>query len=72
MKAGLEHGAGHQRVEPRALHQGYDELRPLFERQQTTMDTLQSLALLQSAHSNRSLWYVLIADQTQLLRPTAP
>jgi hypothetical protein len=27
------------------------------------MDTLQSLALLQIARSNRTLWYVLIADQ---------
>jgi Tfp pilus assembly PilM family ATPase len=47
----------------RALGNGYDELRPLLECQQTTMDTLQSLARLQSARSNRSLWYVLIADQ---------
>lgn len=45
------------------LMKGYDELRPLFERQQGTMDTLQSLALLQSARSNRTLWCVLIADQ---------
>ena len=40
-----------------------DRLRPLFERQQATVDTLQSLALLQSARSNRTLWCVLIADQ---------
>lgn len=47
----------------RDLLKGYEELRPLFERQQRTTDTLQSLALLQSARSNRSLWGVLIADQ---------
>ena len=47
----------------RDLLKGYDELRPLFERQQATVDTLQSLALLQAARSNRSLWCVLIADQ---------
>ena len=47
----------------RDLLKGYDELRPLFERQQATVDTLQSLALLQAARSNRTLWYVLIADQ---------
>lgn len=41
----------------------YDTLRPLFERQQMTVDTLQSLALLQPARSNRSLWFVLLADQ---------
>lgn len=45
------------------LMRGYDELRPLFEHQQATVDTLQSLALLQAARSNRTLWYVLIADQ---------
>ncbi|HEX5219076.1 MAG TPA: hypothetical protein VFZ59_05865 [Verrucomicrobiae bacterium] len=47
----------------RDLLQGYGELQPLFERQQRTMDTLDSLTLLQSARSNRSLWCVLIADQ---------
>lgn len=43
---------------------GYDSLRALFERQQTTVDTLQSFALLQSARSNRSLWFVLLADRS--------
>ena len=47
----------------RELLKGYDELRPLFERQQATVDTLQSLALLQAARSNRTFWCVLIADQ---------
>jgi Tfp pilus assembly PilM family ATPase len=47
----------------------YNELRPLFERQQETMDTLQSLSLLQSARSNRALWYVLVADQKSYFSP---
>lgn len=45
------------------LFKNYEELRPLFERQQRTRDTLQSLALLESARSNRNWWGVLIADQ---------
>ena len=45
------------------LLNSYDGLRPLFEHQQTTVDTLQSLALLQQARSNRTLWFVLVADQ---------
>jgi Tfp pilus assembly PilM family ATPase len=45
------------------LINNYDLLRPLFERQQMTVDTLQSLALLQQARSNRTLWCVLLADQ---------
>lgn len=47
----------------RELFKNYDELRPLLDRQQRTRDTLQSLALLESARSNRSWWGVLIADQ---------
>lgn len=47
----------------RELFKSYDELRPLFERQQRTTDTLQSLALLESARSDRAWWGVLIADQ---------
>lgn len=53
----------------RDLLKGYDELRPLLERQQGTMDTLQSLALLQSARSNRAWWCVLIADQQSYFAP---
>ena len=45
------------------LLNGYDGLRSLFEHQQTTVDTLRSLALLQQARSNRPLWFVLVADQ---------
>jgi Tfp pilus assembly PilM family ATPase len=54
----------------RDLLNGYDELRPLFERQQATVDTLQSLALLQSARSNRTFWCVLIADQQSYFAQT--
>jgi Tfp pilus assembly PilM family ATPase len=41
----------------------YEELRPLLERQQQTLGTLQTLALLEQARSNRPYWYVLLADQ---------
>lgn len=47
----------------RELQKNYEELRPLFERQQRTTDILQSLALLQSVRSNQPWWGVLIADQ---------
>ncbi len=57
----------------RDLVKHYEELRPLFERQQRTADTMQSLVLLQSARSNRSLWGVLIADQQSYFnQPTNP
>jgi Tfp pilus assembly PilM family ATPase len=45
------------------LLERYENFRPLFARQQTTLDTLQTLALLQTSRSNRSFWYVLVADQ---------
>jgi len=41
----------------------YDNLRPIFASQQNSIDILKTLSLLQQARSNRSLWYVLIADQ---------
>jgi Tfp pilus assembly PilM family ATPase len=41
----------------------YERLRPLLDRQQNTADTLDTLALLQQSRSNRSFWYVLMADQ---------
>lgn len=56
----------------RDLRKGYEELRPLFERQQGTVDTLQTLALLQSARSNRALWCVLIADQQSYFAQPPP
>jgi Tfp pilus assembly PilM family ATPase len=48
----------------------YEGLRPLFAAQQNTLDTLKTLALLQESRSNRSFWYVLVADQqTYFTRP---
>lgn len=41
----------------------YESLRPVFAAEQTTLDILKSLSLLQQSRSNRSLWYVLLADQ---------
>ena len=41
----------------------YEGLRPLLECQQNTRDTLETLALLQQSRSNRTFWYVLLADQ---------
>ncbi len=62
VQAGLESAQANSSLTADLLN-GYDALRPLFERQQMTVDTLQSLALLQQARSNRSLWFVLLADQ---------
>src|SRR5262249_49346891 len=41
----------------------YEALRPVFAAEQNTLDTLKTLSLLQQSRSNRSCWYVLIADQ---------
>jgi len=41
----------------------YEALRPVFAAEQNTLDTLKTLSLLQNSRSNRSCWYVLIADQ---------
>ena len=41
----------------------YESLRPLLAAEQNTADTLKTLALLQQSRSNRSFWYVLVADQ---------
>jgi Tfp pilus assembly PilM family ATPase len=41
----------------------YEGLRPVFAAQQNTVDTLKTLALLQESRSNRSFWYVVLADQ---------
>ncbi len=45
------------------LQTEYERLRPLLERQQNTADTLETLSLLQQSRSNRTFWYVLMADQ---------
>jgi hypothetical protein len=41
----------------------YETLRPLLAGAQNTTDTLKMLALLQQSRSNRTFWYVLLADQ---------
>jgi Tfp pilus assembly PilM family ATPase len=50
----------------------YESLRPLFAAQQTTLDVLNTLSLLQQSRSNRSLWYVLVADQQTYFSPSPP
>jgi Tfp pilus assembly PilM family ATPase len=41
----------------------YENIRPLCAAQQTTIDSLKTFALLEQSRSNRSFWYVLVADQ---------
>jgi Tfp pilus assembly PilM family ATPase len=41
----------------------YESMRPVFAAQQNTLDVLKTLSLLQQSRSNRTLWYVLLADQ---------
>jgi hypothetical protein len=45
------------------LQTEYDQLRPLLQYQQNTRDILESLVLMEQTRSNRSFWYVLVADQ---------
>jgi hypothetical protein len=47
----------------RSVVDKFDELYPVLEKQQRTLDALHSLALLQSAHTNKNFWFVLFADQ---------
>jgi hypothetical protein len=47
----------------RELVTEYEGLRPLFAAQQNTLDTLKTMALLEQSRSNRSFWYVVLADQ---------
>jgi Tfp pilus assembly PilM family ATPase len=41
----------------------YEGFRPVFASQENSLDTLKTMALLQQSRSNRSFWYVLLADQ---------
>jgi Tfp pilus assembly PilM family ATPase len=51
----------------------YESYRPLFASQQSTLDVLKTLSQLQQARSNRSLWFVLAADQqTYFTMPGGP
>jgi hypothetical protein len=73
--AGIESAQANRALTAELLD-GFDTLRPLFERQQNTTDTLETIARLQQARSNRTFWYVLLADQqsyfshTPTLTPT--
>lgn len=62
VQAGLETVQASQALTADLLEE-YERLRPLLERQQNTLDTLETLALLQQSRSNQSFWYVLVADQ---------
>jgi hypothetical protein len=51
----------------------YETFRPLFASQANTLDVLSTLALLQQSRSNRSFWYVIVADQqSYFTAPTVP
>jgi hypothetical protein len=41
----------------------YESLRPVLAAQQNSLDALKTVALLQQSRSNRSFWYILLADQ---------
>jgi len=41
----------------------YEALRPIFARQQNTIDTLTTFSLLVQSRSNRSFFYVLLSDE---------
>ena len=62
VQAGLESVQSNEALTLELLTE-YEGLRPVFEHQQNTLDTLQSLALLQRGPTNRTYWYVLLADQ---------
>lgn len=51
------------------LVSGYETMRPVFIAEQNTIDSLKALAALQNSRSNRSFWYVLIADQQSYFNP---
>jgi hypothetical protein len=69
-QAALESLQSNQALTGELLAQ-YERLRPLLEQQQNTADTLQALALLQQSRSNRSFWYVLMADQQSYFSTSA-
>lgn len=62
VEAGLETAQADAAL-TREVLTGYETIRPLFERQQATADTLRTLAQLQAARSNRTWWVVVLADQ---------
>jgi Tfp pilus assembly PilM family ATPase len=62
VQAGIESAQANEALTKELLAE-FDMLRPLFECQQNTTDTLHTLAQLQQSRSNRVFWYVLLADQ---------
>lgn len=55
-----------------ALVTDYEVLRPVFAAQKYTLDTLETLALLQNSRSNRSFWFVVVADQQSYFNTPPP
>lgn len=55
-----------------ALVTDYEVLRPVFAAQKYTLDTLETLALLQNSRSNRSFWFVVVADQQSYFSTPPP
>ena len=62
VKAGLEAVEANDSLVSELTGQ-YELLRPVFAAQQNTLDTLTTYSLLQRARTNRSFWYVVLADQ---------
>ena len=55
-----------------ALVTDYEVLRPVFAAQKYTLDSLETLALLQNSRSNRSFWFVVVADQQSYFSAPLP
>jgi hypothetical protein len=55
-----------------ALVTDYEVLRPVFAAQKNTLDTLEALTLLQNSRSNRSFWFVVVADQQSYFSAPLP
>lgn len=49
----------------------YERFRPVFAGQQSSLDTVRTLSVLQQVRSNRSFWFVLLADQASYFSPAA-
>lgn len=47
----------------RQVMEGYGHLNPILQQQKHTLDTLETLSLLQQVKTNLNLWFVLFADQ---------
>jgi Tfp pilus assembly PilM family ATPase len=60
-RAALEKAEATERLADQLLVE-YERVRPVLERQKFTLDTLNTLELLQQAQTNQGFWYVLFAD----------